>query len=443
MTIPAWYTIALAIPVLLLGEFLVRRVALLSRFNIPAPVVGGMLFALLLLGGNLTGWFVAKFDTGVAARWWTWLVTIEPEWRNAPVKNINQPFLVAFFTCIGLNASWSLVKKGSSWVLIFLAISTVLAVVQNLIGVPLAKAMGQSPLLGMVCGSLTLTGGMGTALGFAPELEKAGLPNAAVVSVAAATFGLVAGGLLGGPLGGWLIQRHKLKPEANTEVHLEAGQTGESGILPDCRALIGYRKKFWLHLLLLLACIKVGTWVSYFIQQVNIPMPMIEGDSIVFKNQKLLFPVYMGAMILGLVIRNLVDFSGRRWIKTEIVDTLASVALGIFLAVAMMSLNLVDLANTAGPMLVILFAQIIVMALFALFVTFPLMKRNYDAAIMTAGQVGFSLGATPNAVANMKALVDRFGPSPRAFLVVPIVGGFLIDFLNALNITVFLNLFKP
>src|SRR6478736_5338455 len=425
MTIPAWYTIARAIPVLLLGEFLVRRIALLSRFNIPAPVVGGLLFALLLLGGNLTGWFVAKFDTGVAARWWTWLVTIEPEWRNAPVKNINQPFLIAFFTCIGLNASWSLVKKGSSWVLIFLAISTVLAVLQNLIGVPLAKMMGQSPLLGLVCGSLTLTGGVGTALGFAPELEKAGLHNAAVVSVAAATFGLVAGGLLGGPLGGWLIQRHKLKPEATAEVHLEAGQTGESGILPDCRALLGYRNKFWLHLLLLLACIKVGTWVSYFIQKSGIT-----------------FPVYMGAMILGLVIRNAVDFSGRRWIKTEIVDTLASVTLGIFLAIAMMSLNLIDLANTAVPMLVILFAQVLVMALFALFVTFPLMKRNYDAAIMTAGQVGFSLGATPNAVANMKALVDRFGPSPRAFLVVPIVGGFLIDFLNALNITFFLNLFK-
>jgi ESS family glutamate:Na+ symporter len=138
-----------------------------------------------------------------------------------------------------------------------------------------------------------------------------------------------------------------------------------------------------------------------------------------------------------------VDFSGRRWIKTEIVDTLASVSLGIFLAIAMMSLNLVDLASAAVPMLVILIAQIIVMALFAVFVTFPLLGRNYDAAVMAAGQIGFSLGATPNAVANMKTLVDRFGPSPRAFLVVPIVGGFLIDFLNSLNITGFLNLLKP
>src|SRR6478735_6942187 len=308
MTLSAWFTVALAIPVLLLGEFLVRKFKFLGRFNIPAPVVGGLLFSLLVLGSNLTGWCAAKIETGVTAQWWTWLVTIEPQWINAPSKNINEPFLIAFFTCVGLNASWSLVKKGSTWVLIFLAISTVLAVAQNLVGVPLAQMMGQSPLLGLVCGSLTLAGGMGTAIGFAPELEKAGLHNAAVVSVAAATFGLVAGGLLGGPLGGWLIQRHKLKPEATAEVHLEAGQTGESGILPDCRALLGYRNRFWLHLLLLLACIKVGTWVSYFIQKGGIT-----------------FPVYMGAMILGLIIRNAVDFSGHRWIKTEIVDTLASV----------------------------------------------------------------------------------------------------------------------
>lgn len=426
MTIPAWYAVLLAVPVLLLGEFLVKRVRVLARFNIPAPVVGGLLLALLMLSGNVTEWFVAKFQTGVTAQWWTWLVTTETEWAKAPSKNVNLPFLVAFFTCIGLNASWSLVKKGSGWLLVFLAISTVLAVIQNLVGVPLAKMMGESPLLGLVCGSLTLMGGVGTALGFAPELEKAGLSGAAVVSVAAATFGLVAGGLLGGPLGGWLIQKNKLQPDAGADVHLESGQAGGSGILQDFRALFGYHKQFWLHLVLLLVCIKAGAWVSYFIQKGG-----------------LTFPVYMGAMILGLVIRNVVDFSGARWIKTEIVDTLASVMLGIFLAIAMLSLNLIELKNAAVPMLVILVVQIVVMALFALFVTFPLMGRSFDAAVMAAGQVGFGLGATPNAVANMKTLVDRFGPSPRAFLVVPVVGGFLIDLLNSVNITIFLNVLKP
>lgn len=425
MTISPWIAVALALPVLLIGNQLVRRISFLARFNIPAPVVGGLLFSLLVLGGNVTGIFAARFETGVSAQWWTWLVTTEPDWVKAPVKNVNLPFLVAFFTCIGLNASWSLIKKGSVWVLVFLAISTVLAVLQNLIGVSLAKLMGESPLLGLVCGSLTLTGGVGTALGFAPELEKAGLSNAAVVSVAAATFGLVAGGLLGGPLGGWLIQRKKLKSNAAPGVHLEVGQTGESGILQDFRTLAGYGKSFWLHLLVLLFCIKSGAWLGHWIQSSGIT-----------------FPVYMGAMMLGLVLRNLVDFSGGRWIKPEIVDTLASVTLGIFLAIAMMSLNLVELANTAVPMLVILIVQIVVMGLFALFITFPLMGRSYDAAVMAAGQCGFGLGATPNAVANMKTLVERFGPAPRAFLVVPIVGGFLIDFLNAINITAFLNFLK-
>jgi ESS family glutamate:Na+ symporter len=425
MTISAWFTVALAIPVLLLGESLVRRVSFLTRFNIPAPVVGGLLLSLLVLVGNLAGWTSGQFATGVTAPWWTWLVTIEPEWAGSPSKNVNLPFLVAFFTCIGLNASWSLIKKGSAWVLIFLASSAVLAVLQNFIGVSLAKLLGEAPLLGLVCGSLTMTGGVGTALGFAPDLERAGLPNAAVVGVAAATFGLVAGGLLGGPLGGWLIQRNRLKSEAAPGIHLEAGQTGEAGIIQDFRTLAGVGKTLWIQILLLLVCIKLGAWVSYFIQSSGIT-----------------FPVYMGAMILGLVVRNLVDLSGGRWIKTEVVDTMASVSLRVFLAIAMMSLNLINLANTAVPMLIILLAQIVVMGLYAWLITFRLMGRDFDAAVMAGGQCGFGLGATPNAVANMKALVERFGPSPRAFLIVPIVGGFLIDFLNALNITVFLNLFK-
>jgi ESS family glutamate:Na+ symporter len=339
---------------------------------------------------------------------------------------VNLPFLVAFFTCIGLNASWSLVKRGSGWLILFLLLSALLAVAQNLIGVVMARLLGVSPLLGIVCGSLTLTGGVGTALGFAPDLEKAGLTGAAVVGVAAATFGLVAGGLLGGPLGGRLIQRRNLKPDVAPGVHLEAGSTGESGVLQDIRHLVAYGRPWLLHLLILLACIKAGSWVSYLIQQSGIT-----------------FPVYMGAMILGLVVRNGIDVSGRRWIRTEIVDTLASVALGLFLAIAMMSLNLIELAHAAAPMLIILAIQIIAMGCFARFVTFPCMGGNYDAAIMAAGQCGFGLGATPNAVANMKTLVDRFGPSPRAFLIVPVVGGFLIDFLNALNITLFLNFLPP
>jgi ESS family glutamate:Na+ symporter len=338
---------------------------------------------------------------------------------------VNLPFLVAFFTCIGLNASWSLVRKGSLQVLLFLALAGMLAIIQNGIGVGLAKALGVSPLLGLVCGSVTMTGGHGTALGFAADLEKAGLPGAAVLGVAAATFGLVAGGLIGGPVGGTLIRMRGLKPTVSAQTHLESGSSGESGILVDLRALAVYGKQFLPHLLLLLACIKLGAWVSYLIQQSGIT-----------------FPVYMGAMLLGVAVRNIFDLLGAGWVKTEIIDTLASVTLGIFLAIAMMSLNLIELANAAVPMLVILSVQVMVMALFAWFVTFRLMGRDFDSAVMASGHCGFGLGATPNAVANMKALVERFGPAPRAFLVVPIVGAFLIDFVNATNITLFLNLFK-
>jgi glutamate:Na+ symporter, ESS family len=425
MTVPAFFVVLLAIPVLLLGEFLVRRIGLLSRFNIPAPVVGGLLVSVLVLAGHLTGVLAVQFQSNVAARWWTWLVTADIDWVKAPSKNVNTPFLVAFFTCIGLNARWELVRRGGMQVLVFWAVAGVLAVLQNGIGVALAKLLGASPLLGLVCGSVTMTGGHGTAMGFAADLEKAGLPAAAVVGMAAATFGLVTGGLIGGPVGGLLIRRRGLRSSASAGTHLEAGSAGESGILNDLRLLAGFGKRFLPHLLLLLACIKAGAWVSYLIQQTRIT-----------------FPVYMGAMLLGVAVRNLMDLSNRQWVDSEIIDTLASVSLGVFLAIAMMSLNLIELANAALPMLIILSVQVVVMALYAWFVTFRLMGSDFDAAVMAGGHCGFGLGATPNAVANMKALVESFGPAPRAFLVVPVVGAFLIDFVNAVNITAFINLLK-
>jgi glutamate:Na+ symporter, ESS family len=324
-----------------------------------------------------------------------------------------------------LNASWSLVKKGSVQVLVFLGLAGGLAIFQNVIGVGLAKLLGVSPLLGLVCGSVAMSGGHGTAIGFAAELEKAGLPAAGVVGVAAATFGLVCGGLIGGPIGGGLIRKFGLKSSAGANVHLASGTSAEGGILGDLKSLALAGKVFVVHLVLLLVCLKLGSWVSFLIQQTGIT-----------------FPVYIGAMLLGVVVRNAVELSGGRWIKTETVDTLASVMLGVFLAIALMSLNLIELASAAGPMLVILAVQVIVMALFARFITFRVMGRDFDAAIMAGGHCGFGLGATPNAVANMKALVERFGPAPRAFLVLPIVGAFLIDFVNATNITIFLNLIK-
>ncbi|MBI5686500.1 MAG: sodium/glutamate symporter [Verrucomicrobia bacterium] len=424
-TLSAWWPVVLAVPVLLLGEALVRRIRILSRFDIPAPVVGGLLVSLVILVANALGAWPSQFALKVSAKWWTWLVSTEPEWAGAPAKNVNLPFLVGFFTCIGLNASWDLARRGSWQVVLFLALATVLALVQNVVGAGLAKLLDVSPLLGVICGSVTLTGGIGTAMGFAADFENAGLSNAATAGMAAATFGLVVGGLIGGPVGGGLIRRWGLRSTASPATHLEDAGTRASGILQDLRELAGFGGGALAHFLLICFCIKAGSWVSYFIQQSG-----------------LTFPVYIGAMLVGLTLRNALDLAGVRVIQTEVVDTFASALLGLFLAVAMMSLNLIELANAAVPMLVILSAQVAVMAAFAWWVTFPFMGRDYDAAVMAGGHCGFGLGATPNAVANMKSLVERFGPAPRAFLVVPIVGAFLIDFTNALNITVFLNLLR-
>lgn len=337
----------------------------------------------------------------------------------------EHPVSGGLFACIGLNARWELVRRGGAQVLLFWGAAAALAVAQNGIGVALAKLIGAPPLLGLVCGSVTMIGGHGTALGFAADLARAGLPMAAVAGAAAATFGLVSGGLIGGPVGGWLIRRHHLNSGVGAQIHLEAGRTGEAGILNDLRRCAGFGRPLFTHLLLLLACLKVGAWISYFIQQTGIT-----------------FPVYMGAILLGVGVRNLLDALQLSWVDSEIIDTLASVCLGVFLATALMSLNLAELANTALPMLLILTVQVAVVAVYAGWVVFRLMGRDFEAAVMAGGLCGFGLGATPNAMANMKALVETFGPAPRAFLVVPLVGTFLVDSVNALNITFFLNLLK-
>jgi ESS family glutamate:Na+ symporter len=424
MVVPAWVPVLLAVPVLLLGERLVKGVGVLSRFNIPAPVVGGLVVSAGVLAANLAG-MATRMDLDTTARGWTWLVTIEPEWREAPARNVNLPFLVGFFTCIGLNASWGLVRRGSVPLAVFLLLAGGLAVIQNVVGLALSALLGVSPQLGLVCGSVSMTGGHATSLGFAPALEEAGLETAVMAGMAAATFGLVAGGLVGGPVGGALIRRRALRPNATPETPTAVATTREAGFLPDLRAFLGYGRGALPHLLLLLVCIKLGAWVSHLLQEAG-----------------LVFPVTMGGMLVAVTVRNGLELAGVHTIQTDVVDTLASLTLGVFLAVAMMSLNLTELVHVAAPMLVILSVQVAVVVLFAAFVTFRLMGRDFEAAVMAAGHCGFGLGATPTAVANMKALVESFGPAPRAFLIVPIVGAFLIDFLNAAAIMVFLNLVR-
>ena len=425
MSLSPWITLIAAIPVLMMGEWLVRRVPVLGRFNIPAPVVGGLLVSVLVLIWNLMGAGKIEFLTQVNARWWTWLVTIEPEWVQAPTKSVNLPLMIGFFTCIGLNATWDVLRRGTLQVAVFWGLATLLAAIQNATGIALAKLLGVDALLGLVCGSITMTGGHGTAIGFAPVLEGMGLENAAVLGAAAATIGLVAGGLIGGPVAGGLIRQRGLQPSAGAQIHLEAGAVGEAGIVRDAGTLMRTGRLTLTHGLLVLIGIKLGAWISHFLQLTG-----------------LAFPAQIGAMMVGVVVRNAFDLAGKRWIQSETIDVIASVLLAFFLTVAMMTLNLIELASVALPMLFIVGVQVVLVALFARWITFFCVGRDFDAAVIAGGHCGFGLGATPNAVANMKALVDRYGPAPRAFFIVPIVGAILIDFSNSLNITLFLNFLK-
>ncbi len=416
-TIPVWLTLLLALPVLWIGGLVLRRVPGLGRVAIPAPVVGGLLFALAVLAANLCGGAL-RCDTGTAAPWWTWLITAEPEWWTGPSKAANLPFLAVFFASVGLGASWATVRRAGRQVGIFLLVVSLLAVLQNALAIILAAAMGVSPLLGLVCGSMSLTGGHATTLGFAGEFERAGLAGAQTFGMAAATLGLVSGALLSGPIGNRLIRRHGLRSTAGPADSTVPGAAAPVRPRTPGRVLV--------NLLLLAVCVKAGAWVSYGLQRTG-----------------LVFPVFVGTLFAGVGLRLALDRWRPAWFDLRLMESLASGALAVFLATAMMTLNLRELAFVAGPMLVLLSAQVALMVVFAWWVTFPLLGRDYEAAVMAGGHCGFGLGSTATAVAGMKALVEKNGAAPQAFLIVPLVGGFLVDLVNAINITGFVSLFRP
>ncbi len=427
MTLSAWSLLVLAVPVLLAGEELHRRFSFLPRFNIPVPVVGGLTVATLVLLLNVSGLVVFSFGAKVSTPVWTWLVTPDHEWLAHPAKNFNLPLLVGFFTCVGLGAPVRLLRTGGRALVILLGAATVLAVVQNVVGVALASALHAPPLLGVICGALTLVGGHGTALGFAARFEQAGFAAAATVGAAAATFGLVAGGLLAGPLAEWLLRGNAQDAPAPTSPAERAGLPAKStaSFFADLRSLRDSGVAALGHLLLVAVCIKTGAWVSFGLDRAGVPLP-----------------AYMGALLVGFVVRAAHDALGGTWLRPVVVARIAAVLLPLFLAVTLSSLNLADLAAVAGPMLVILLVNTLVTLAFAVVVAWPLLGRDHEAGVMTAGLVGFCVGSTATAVAAMDAIVRRRGPAPRAFAVVPPTGGFLIDLTNAPVITAFLNLLR-
>lgn len=422
LTLPPWSLLLAAIPVLLLGEAMVRRWSVLRRFNIPVPVVGGLVFAGALLGLSLAGVATIGFNTKVPAGIWTWLVTADSEWAAQPAKALNLPLLVAFFTCVGLGAPIDVLRRGGRALIVLLGVATLLAVVQSAVGVALAEAMGAPRLLGVVCGALTLVGGHGTALGFAPRFEEAGLTGAATLGAAAATFGLVAGGLCAGPLAEWLLRRRGL-PALDGPGAGDSALRAVPSLWAETKAMGALGRPLVTHLFLIAACLKAGAWITLGLSRLGIG-----------------FPAYMGALLAGLAVRALHDAAGATWLRVEVLARIAAVLLPVFLAVTLAALNLRDLLSVAGPMLVILVVNTVVSLAFVALLAWPLLGRDHEAGVMVAGLVGFGIGSTATAVAAMDAIVRRRGPAPQAFALVPPAGGFLIDLTNAPVITAFLSL---
>jgi ESS family glutamate:Na+ symporter len=424
LTLSPWVLLVAAIPVLLTGEAMVRRWSLLRRFNIPVPVAGGLLFAGLVLALSLAGVVTLTFETKVTAGAWTWLVTPDFGGSGSAGKsyNFNLPLLVAFFTCVGLAAPVDVLRRGGRALLVLLGVATLLAVVQNAVGVALAEAMGAPRLLGVVCGALTLVGGHGTALGFAPRFEEAGLTGASTLGAAAATFGLVAGGLCAGPLAEWLLRRRGL-PTLETAGRGATRGGNVPSLRVDTQAMIAAGTALGPHLLVIAGCLKAGAWITLGLGRWGIG-----------------FPAYMGALLAGLAVRALHDAAGLRWLRSEVIGRIAAVLLPLFLAVTLTALNLRDLLSVAGPMIVILLVNTLVSLAFVALLAWPLLGRDHEAGVMVAGLVGFGIGSTATAVAAMDAVVRRRGPAPQAFALVPPTGGFLIDLTNAPVITTFLNL---
>lgn len=397
-------TLALAAVVLLFGYAIRKRVGVIDRYNIPAPVVGGFLFAGLALALRSTGTAAFTFDT-----------------------TLQSPLMIAFFTTIGLGANLRLLKVGGPQVLLFWALASVLAVLQSGVGIVLAKGMGVDPFLGIIAGSMTMTGGHGTGAAFGKLMEdQYAFSGAVTLAMAAATFGLVSGGLIGGPVATRLIQRwhphHKKGEAAKTPVE----------ITPDDEVMVKERpagdEGLAFRLLKTLGTILIAMWIGSLLSA--------------WIGQYVTLPAYIGAMIVAAVMCNLAPLSRFR-LDGRLTEDLGTVALSLFLTMALMSLRLWELLDLAIPLTVILAAQVVLMAAYATWVVFRFMGKDYDAAVMAGGHCGFGLGATPNAVANMEAITERYGPAPRAFLVLPMVGAFFIDFTNAIIITTYINLVAP
>ena len=390
--IDMYQTLAVSVLVLILGQFLKKRINFLEKFCIPAPVIGGLLFAVLTCVCYSLGIAEFTFD-----------------------DTLSEVCMVFFFTSVGFQANLKVLKSGGKSLFIFLGLVVVLIVSQNFLALGVSKLLHLDPLVGLCTGSIPMVGGHGTAGAFGPVLEDFDVKGATTICTAAATFGLIAGSLIGGPIGKRLIDRKKLLDTAVAE--------DDSILVEDEKKHERHTNMYAAAVFQLIIAVGIGTIISELLTKTG-----------------LTFPIYIGAMIAAAVIRNIGEYSGKFDIYMGEINNLGGICLSLFLGMAMITLKLWQLAELALPLIILLSAQLILMMLFTYFVVFNVMGRDYDAAVLSAGTCGFGMGATPNAMANMQAICDRYVPSVKAYLIIPLIGSLFADFLNSLVITFFINI---
>lgn len=387
-----YQTIAVAVVVLILGTFLKRKISFLEKFCIPAPVIGGLIFAIFTLICYSTGILEIDFD-----------------------DTLKEVCMVFFFTSVGFQANLKVLKSGGKPLLIFLVLVIILIITQNFTAIGLANLLGLDSLTGMTTGSIPMVGGHGTAGAFGPVLEDFGISGATTVCTAAATFGLIAGSLMGGPIGNRLIKKHNL---------LETIKNDDDTLLVEEEEK--HERHFSMYapaVFQLIIAVGIGTIFSKLLSLTGMT-----------------FPIYIGAMIAAAIMRNIGEYTGKITVHMGEINDLGGICLSLFLGIAMITLKLWQLADLALPLVILLAGQVALMFLFSYIVVFNVMGRNYDAAVLVAGTCGFGMGATPNAMANMQAICEKYEPSVKAYLIIPIVGSLFADFLNSLTITFFINL---
>ena len=386
-----YQTLAIAVVVLMLGKFLRKKCSLLEKFCIPAPVVGGVLFAVFTCMCYVTGIVEFTFD-----------------------DILKEVCMVFFFTSVGFQANLKVLKSGGKSMLVFLSLVIALILAQNFLAVGLSNVMRISPLVGLCTGSISMVGGHGTAGAFGPVLEDFGISGATTLCTAAATYGLIAGSMIGGPIGRRLIEKHKL---LDTVVQEDDSLLVEEEIKHERHASMYPSAVFQL-----IIAIGIGTVVSKLLSLTGMT-----------------FPIYIGAMIAAACMRNIGEYTGKITIYMGEINDIGGISLSLFLGIAMITLKLWQLDEMALPLLILLAGQTLLMFVFTNFIVFRVMGRDYDAAVISSGVCGFGMGATPNAMANMQALCEKYAPSVKAYLLIPLVGSLFADFINSLVTTFFIN----